>query len=69
MRVGLVRLEDQRHFEVNARGRGHGGAELTIACMRCSWLWDSADVDEWPTLADLELRADEHLEIAHGGGS
>lgn len=65
-----MRLEDQHHFEVRAEARAATGfADLIIACLRCPWEWNSADADEWPTLADLDDRGTEHLDAAHGGGS
>jgi hypothetical protein len=64
-----VKLEDQHHFAVRARPGWEAGDEhLELACLRCVWAGRAGD-DEWPTLADLEQRGEEHLDAAHGGGS
>jgi hypothetical protein len=61
-----MELEDERRFEVYAAGWNYGGATLCIACKRCDWRWESDCPDGGGgevTLADLDLRADEHTEV------
>lgn len=53
-------LEDQHRFQVEAMAVPTDVGLIWISCDRCGW---HAEIDDPISLADLELRADEHTEV------